>query len=186
MSSIIIALGGTQATGLVKFLIDSFGGSEDYKAAKEQILTEAPTAQDLEDDVEAEAEDVEDDGTSTSVQTKNNTCELQDAKPFHPVSSKLLSATGVPESFISDNMPQSRSKQSTYLCLYGGCSFSGLQKDTTCTHIRRKHLGHCIKCPLCPEGKTRWWSSQSYNTHITKTHPSASEKQKWTPAPSID
>ena len=29
LSSIIMALGGTQATGLVKFLMDSFGGSED-------------------------------------------------------------------------------------------------------------------------------------------------------------
>ena len=71
-----MALGGTQATRLVKLLIDSFGGSEDYEAAKEQILTEAPTAQEIEDDAEAEAEDVEDDGTSTSVQTENDICEL--------------------------------------------------------------------------------------------------------------
>ena len=71
-----MALGKTQATGLVKFLIDSFGGSKDYEAAKEQILTEAPTAQELEDYVEAKVEDAEDDGTSTSVQTENNICEL--------------------------------------------------------------------------------------------------------------
>ena len=134
-------------------MIDSFGGSEDYEAAKEQILTEAPTAQGLENDAEAEVEDVEDDGTSTSVQTENNICELQEAKPFHPVSSKLLSATGVPEFFISDNMPQGRSKQSTYLCLYGGCSFSGLQKDTTCTHIRRKHLVIVLSGPSVQRGK---------------------------------
>ena len=23
----------------------------------------------------------------------------------------------------------------------------------------------------CPEGKTRWWSSRSYNTHVIKAHP---------------
>ena len=76
LSSVIMALGGTQATGLVKFLINSFGGSKDYETAKEQILAKAPTTQELEDNAEAEVEDAEDDGTSTSAPTENDICEL--------------------------------------------------------------------------------------------------------------
>ena len=56
-------------------------------------------------------------------------CDLSDAKGYFPVRSLLLSATGVPESFISDNTPQGPTHQSTYFCLFGDCGFSGRQKD---------------------------------------------------------
>ena len=49
LSSIILSLGGTEATGIVKFLLDSFGGSEVYEDAKRQILAHAPLPEDLEE-----------------------------------------------------------------------------------------------------------------------------------------
>ena len=47
LSSIILSLGGTEATGIVKFLLDSFGGSEAYEDAKRQILARAPLPEGL-------------------------------------------------------------------------------------------------------------------------------------------
>ena len=165
-----MALGGIKATGLVKFLINYFGGVEDYEVAKKQVLAKAPTPSALEDDTELEIQEEEDEETPTpSSISDNDICELHDAKPFYPCGSKVLSATGVPDACISDNMPQSKSRQSCYLCLYGGCSFSSLQKDITCTHIHCKHLGHAIQCPLCLEEKTHWWSSRSYLSHMTSS-----------------
>ena len=133
LSSIVLSLGGTQATGLVKFLIDTFGGSNDYEAAKAQILAQAPTPEDLEDDVLSN--DGEEGGpSSTPAASSDDICFLKDAKPFFPSCNDLLSATGVPNSFISDNIPQGPSHQSSYNCLYGGVILTGGRR-TPCADI---------------------------------------------------
>ena len=167
-----MSLGGTKATGLVRFLIDSFGGAEAYDGAKRQILAHPPAPEDLEDEVQAEEEEAVAHAPTVKA---NDICLLKEAKPVFPFSSKTLSATGVPDQFISDNMPVGPSRQSSYQCLYGGCEFVGYQMDTTCTHIRRKHLGVTIQCPFCAVGRARWWSAHPYKSHMARVHPALPE-----------
>ena len=128
-----MSLGGTKATGLVRFLIDSFRGAEAYDEAKQQILAHPPAPEDLEDEVQAKEEEA---AARAPTVKANDICLLKEAKPVFPFSSKTLSATGVPDQFISDNMPVGPSRQSSYQCLYGVCEFVGYQMDTMCTHIR--------------------------------------------------
>ena len=174
-----MSLGGTQATGLVRFLIDSFGGAEVYEEAKRQILATTPSPEDLvEVSSDEEEGDVEAAQSSTPAE-ENDLCLLKDAKPAFPSGPKTLSQTGVPDSFVSENMPLGKSRQSRYLCLYQNCGFAGRQKDTTCTHIRRKHLGVAIECPTCLPGRARWWSGRSFKGHMSSVHPHLKEKEWW-------
>ena len=121
--------------------------------------------------------------TSTNLK---DLCPISEAKPFFPAPNLPVSTTGVPSSFISDNMPEGPTHQSCYHCLFGQCGFRGHQKDTTCTHIRRKHLGHVVECLKCVPGKARWWSSRSFLPHMKKAHPEVKENDYWTPLPNVD
>ena len=144
LSRVILSLGGTKATGIVEFLIDSFSGVEDYAVAKAAVLAEAPDPDDIDlGDTE------EDEASKTDSSKLKDICVLDQAKPCYPTDSDSLSATGVPSEFISDNLPSGPTHQSSYNCLYGGCNFNAQQKASTYTHIRRRHLGVAIHCPLC-------------------------------------
>ena len=94
--------GGTEATGIVRFLIDSFRGAEAYEEAKWQILAHSPTLEDLED---ADLVEVEEAAARAPAIKANDLCLLKEAKPAFPFSSDTLSATGIPDQFISDNIP---------------------------------------------------------------------------------
>ena len=178
-----MSLGGTKATGLVRFLIDFFGGAEAYEEAKRQILAHPPAPEDLEDEVEVEAEKA---AALAPTIKANDICLLKEAKPVFPFSSKMLSATGVLDQFISDNMPVGPSHQSSYQCLYCGCEFVGYQMDTACTHIRRKHLGVAIQCPFCVARRARWWSARPYKSHMARVHPALSEDHWYAPPLEVD
>ena len=186
LSSIILSLGGTKATGIVKFLLDSFGGSEAYEDAKRQILAHAPLPKDLEEGLLDDDEEEEQETSSTTSANLKDICPLSKAKPFFPTPNLPISTTGVPSSFLSDNMPEGPTHQSCYHCLFEECGFRGHQKDTTCTHIRRKHLGHVVECLKCVPGKARWWSSRSFLPHMKKAHPGVKEDDYWTPLPNVD
>ena len=165
----ILSLGGTKATGIVEFLIDSFSGTEDYTVAKATVLAEAPDPEDVKlGDTE------EDEASKTDSSKSKDVCVLDQAKPCYPTDSDSLSATGVPSEFISDNLPSGPTHQSTYHCLYRGCDFNAQQKASTYTHIRRRHLGVAIHCPLCMRS---WWSSHSYIGHMEKFH--RDDPDKW-------
>ena len=119
-----MSLGGTQATGLVHFLIDSFGGAEAYEEAKRQILATTPAPEDLVE-VLSDEEGDDDPAQSSSPAEENDLCLLKDAKPSFPVGPRTLSQTGIPDSFVSENMPLGKSRQSSYRCLYENCGFAG-------------------------------------------------------------
>ena len=180
---IIMSLGGTEATGIARFLIDSFGEAEAYEEAKCQILAHPPAPEDLEDEVLAEEEEA---SARTPTIEASNICLLKDAKLVFPFSSGTLSATGVPDQFILDNMPVGPTRQSSYHCLYGDCEFTGFQMDTTCTHIRRKHLGIAIQCPFCTAGKSRWWSTLPDKPHMRKCHPALPLESWYAPPLGVD
>ena len=58
--------------------------------------------------------------------------------------------------------------------------------DTTCTHIRRKHLGVAIQCPFCAARKSRWWSARPYKPHMKKFHPVLPEPNWYAPPLEVD
>ena len=177
LSRVILSLGGTKATSVVEFLIDSFGGVEDYAVAKAAVLAEAPDP----DDVDL-GDTEEDESSKTDSSKSKDVCILDQAKPCYPIDSDSLSATGVPSEFISDNLPSGPTHQSSYNCLYGGCDFNAQQKASTYTHIHRRHLGVAIHCPLCTRS---WWSSRPFIGHMEKCHRDDPDK-RWTPLSAVD
>ena len=78
------------------------------KEAKHQVLAQAPTPEDLEDTLveEGKEEGQSEVSAAPGIVGLPDLCALSDAKGYFPVRSLLLLATGVPESFISDNTPQ--------------------------------------------------------------------------------
>ena len=141
-------------------------------------MASTPSPEDLIENA-SDDEDNEEPAPDSSQAESSDVCPLKGTKPVFPASPKTLSQTGVPDSFISDNMPIGKSKQSSYQCLYGGCGFSGWQKDTTCTHIQRKHLGLAIECSRCPEGKFRWWSGRPFKGHMKAAYPELHSDDWW-------
>ena len=104
---------------------------------------------------------------------------MKEAKPVYPISSTLLSATGVPSEFILENMPSGLPQQSTYYCLLGECNNGLTQKATLATHIHRKHLGVPVACKFCSH---QWWSSHPFEGHMEKSHPEMT-KPDWSTLP---
>ena len=177
-SHLILCLGGTEAGGFVKFMIDTFGGSSEFEKVKAQAVLQLPTGDDNDpEDLEAVLFPAEASGSKDDSSIKDF-CLLKDAKVIYPTSDTTLSATGVPAEFISDNVPSGPSRQSTYYCLFSECGAFTKQKVSTCTHTHRKHLEVAIGCKFCG---LSWWSSGPFTPHMTKKHPEIDNPNWWTP-----
>ena len=122
----MLSLGGTEASGFVKFLINSFRGSTEYDQAKAQAMLDIPDTQNPDD---AELTDLDlqhDEATPHTAGSKvKDVCPIGNAKLVFPTLETTISTTGVPKEFISDNMPTGPNKQSCYYCLYGNCEGFG-------------------------------------------------------------
>ena len=141
LSHLIITFAGTPASGLVKFVVDSFGSGKEMSESQAEGLIKIPGEE--EDDREEE-----DSGVLTSAAvTIPDVCSLAESKPAYPVTSLLISSTGVPPNLYSENMPMGPSKRSTYCCLYGEpCEIYTHQKASVMAHLRQKHLGFSVAC----------------------------------------
>ena len=176
LSHVVLSLGGTEAGGFVKFLVDSFGGSTEYDQAKAQAMLDIPDTQNLDDAELADLDLQQDEATPRAATAKlMDVCPLGDAKPVFPTSEVTISTTSVPKEFISENMPTGSNKQLCYYCLYGDCGASTLQKASLCGHIRRKHLGVALQCKFCGQA---WWTSNPFVPHMQKLHPEM-DKPDW-------
>ena len=121
-----------------------------------------------------------------SAETLPDLCKLADALPIVPVTSTPVSETGVdPRSYKR----VSGEGQSVYYCrmtIPGSseiCEHSIAQKAQICTHIRRKHLGSCIKCRLCPYRSFRY---ADFASHL-KNGPHKNEPNEWLePTPPLE
>ena len=178
LSRIIITMAGTEASGLVKFCVDSFGSCEEMSKGQAEAALHIPQ----EGDIEEEEEDVElSTATSDPVTAKQpDICSLADSKLAYPTDSNSLSVTGVSPEFYSENVPIGPSRQSTYFCLFGPpCTASAHQKASIAAHICHKHLGVSIACKYCD---CRWWTSNQYNGHMQRKHPEIEAPGYWSPA----
>ena len=72
---------------------------------------------------------------------------LGKATPCIPSTTIPLHCTGMPKSLIGER--SGSDGQSVYHCKFEMCAYSMAQYVQCCTHIRRKHLGACVKCRLC-------------------------------------
>ena len=177
LSQIILSLGGTAASGFLKFVIDTFGNEKDFSTAqaKAALHIEGDTEdENAGDEVQAAS------GSSTDTDPGKipDVCSISAAKPIYPVSEDLLNSTGVPKEFISDPTPCGPSRVSTYFCLYGECKAVAAQKSLMMTHVRRKHLSVAIGCKYC--GK-QWWAGRPFAPHMEKEHPKLSKLDWYTP-----
>ena len=168
ISWLILTLSGTDAGDMVKFLIDTFGSSTDYDQLKDQDQNESQEEPEEGTDPAEEGISLSTTPSSSSTAELKDICLLEAAKPAFPFDPLFIFSTGVPAEFISDNMPSGPSKQSTYYCLFRGCSTSTLQKASLCSHICRKHLGVAIQCHFCGQA---WWTSNPFLPHIRTKHP---------------
>ena len=179
LSRLIITMAGTAASGLVKFVVDAFGSSKEMEENQAKAALHVPQEGELAEDDGGEevmfASSTKDDTTPK----QPDICPLSESKPAYPTDSLLLSVTGVPPEFISENIPSGPSRQSTYFCLFGApCSASAHQKVSMAAHIRRKHLGVSVACKYCD---CKWWTSNPFTGHMQKKHPQIEAPHYWTP-----
>ena len=179
LSRLIITMAGTAASGLVKFVVDAFGSSKEMEENQAKAALHVPQEGELAEDDGGEevmfASPTKDDATVKPP----DICPLSESKPAYPTDSLLLSVTGVPPEFISENIPTGPSRQSTYFCLFGApCSASAHQKASIAAHIRRKHLGVSVACKYCD---CKWWTSNPFMGHMQKKHPEIEAPHYWTP-----
>ena len=118
LSRLIITMAGTAASGLVKFVVDAFGSSKEMEENQAKAALHVPQEGELAEDDGGEevmfASSTKDDTTPK----QPDICPLSESKPAYPTDSLLLSVTGVPPEFISENIPTGPSRQSTYFCLF--------------------------------------------------------------------
>ena len=95
-------------------------------------------------------------------------CSRDEAQLFFPTSQETMHDTGVPAKYIGsrENLPQYRG---LYCCLFDSCDYGAQVRASTCSHIRRVHLGHAIGCHYCPA--KGWWQARYWVNHMKSQHP---------------
>ena len=69
-----------------------------------------------------------------------------------------------------------------YRCKFESCAYTAAQYAQCCMHIRRKHLGVCIKCHLCDRRSYRLVDIQK---HMNTVHLNA-ESEWFEPIPDLE
>ena len=95
-------------------------------------------------------------------------CSREEAQLFFPTSQETMHDTGVPAKYIGsrENLPQYKG---LYCCLFNSCDYGAQVRASTCSHIRRVHLGHAIGCRYCPA--KGWWQARYWVNHMKSQHP---------------
>ena len=95
-------------------------------------------------------------------------CSREEAQLFFPTSQETMHDTGVPGKYIGsrENLPQYKG---LYCCLFDSCDYGAQVRASTCSHIRRVHLGHAIGCRYCPA--KGWWQARYWVNHMKSQHP---------------
>ena len=105
---------------------------------------------------------------------------LNKATPCVSSTTISLHHTGVPKALIGKR--SGSDGQSIYRCQVEGCNYSTVQYAQLCTHIRRKHLGVCLKCRLC---ERRSYRSVDLQKHMKDVH--MNDEAKWfEPVPALE
>ena len=155
-------MAGTACGNLLSLIEDAYG----YPESKESILRgkyletvehefaeNDPHAEPTAGLVSKEATDAEAAGEPIPAKKRHHMAQgpdkakLVDATPCTPSTTIPLHCTGVAKSLIGER--SGSDGQSVYRCKFESCAYIAAQYAQCCTHIRRKHLGVCIKCRLC-------------------------------------
>ena len=111
---------------------------------------------------------------------------LDKATSLLPSTTVKLSETGVSRRQYTGR--QESEGQSIYRCKLlkpdstEGCTYYAAQLAAMCTHIRRKHLGLCIKCRLCEK---KSFSSTTMSKHLHAAHPKL-QNDWFEPVPALE
>ena len=101
---------------------------------------------------------------------KSTRVPLWDATAFLIISEKVITMTGISSRDLLIGKATKKSgkkgKQSIYRCQH--CGYISEQKAQGATHVRLKHLGHCLQCRLC---EYRTYRSVDFKPHLTVKHP---------------
>ena len=100
---------------------------------------------------------------------------IEDAVAFLIISEKAVNMTGISSGDLLIGKATKKSgkkgKQSIYRCQH--CGYVMEQKAQGATHVRSKHLGHCLQCHLCDYCTFR---SVDFKPHLTSKHPGRSSE----------
>ena len=82
---------------------------------------------------------------------------LAEASLAYPVSKEKMSATGIPQKYLSKWLTALSPKDSLYVCTFEGCDRIFKQLAGVYNHLCRLHLGVTVGCYCC---SGRWWTSK--------------------------
>ena len=93
---------------------------------------------------------------------------LAEASLAYPVSKEKMSATGIPQKYLSKRLTALSPKDSLYACTFEGCDRIFKQLASVYNHLRQLHLGVAVGCYYC---LGRWWTSKGWSDHHAREHP---------------
>ena len=93
---------------------------------------------------------------------------LAEATLAFPVSKEKMSATRIPQKYLSKWLIALSPKDSLYACTFEGCNCIFKQLAGIYNHLCRLHLGVVVGCYYC---SGCWWTSKGWSDHHTREHP---------------
>ena len=79
-----------------------------------------------------------------------------------------MSATGIPQKYLSKQLTTLSPKDSLYTCTFEGCDHIFKQLAGVYNHLHQLHLGVTVGCYYC---SGRWWTSKGWSDHHAREHP---------------
>ena len=86
----------------------------------------------------------------------------------YPVNKEKMSATGIPQKYLSKRLTMLSPKDSLYTCTFKGCDHIFKQLAGIYNHLRHLHLGVVVGCYYC---SGHWWTSKGWSGHPVREHP---------------
>ena len=93
---------------------------------------------------------------------------LAEATLAFPVSKEKMSATGIPQKYLSKWLTALSPKDSLYACTFERCNHIFKQLASVYNHLRCLYLGVAVGCYYC---SGHWWTSKGWSDNHTRKHP---------------
>ena len=92
---------------------------------------------------------------------------LVKATLVYPVSKEKMSATRIPQKYLSKWLTTLSPKDSLYACTFEGCNRIFKQLAGIYNHLHCLHLRVAVGCYYC---SGHWWTSKAWSDHHTREH----------------
>ena len=93
---------------------------------------------------------------------------LAEATLAYPVNKEKMSATGIPQKYLSKWLTALSPKDSLYACTFEGCDRIFKQLAGVYNHLCHLQLGVAVGCYYC---SGHWWTSKGWSDHHSREHP---------------